>query len=210
VRLFAGPACHVQSQAIASTLSNSSGRYTFGGDYEGSYCIGLPGASGLDDVHGIAIAAGQTMSEINLRAPMAGSSITGFLWSDYCLTNEDGDALDGDCVAEGNGDYHANAMIEPNEAYIAGVTILLQAGPCRSDNPVAVNALTDAEGKYFFGNLAAGTYCVSINAASPQNAPLLLPGDWTFPSRGIWYQEITLSGSDHAYPVNFGWDYQLK
>jgi len=53
-------------------------------------------------------------------------------------------------------------------------------------------------------------HCVFMNAASAQNAPLLLPGDWTFPSRGIWYQEITLPGSDHCYPVNFGWDYQFK
>jgi hypothetical protein len=210
VRLFAGTACHVQSQAIASTLSNGSGRYTFSGNYEGSYCVGLPGSSGLDDVHGIAIAAGQTMNDINLRAPVPGSSISGFLWADYCLTDENGDALDGNCVADGNGDYHANGMIEPAEGYIAGVTILLQAGPCATDNPAATTAVTDAAGKYYFGNLAAGTYCVSMNAASPENAPRLLPGDWTFPAQGIWYQQITLSGSDQAYPVNFGWDYQLN
>jgi hypothetical protein len=210
VRLFAGTACHVQSQAIASTLSNGSGRYTFSGDYEGSYCVGLPGASGLDDVHGIAIAAGQTMNDINLRAPVQSSSISGFLWADYCLTDENGDALDGNCVADGNGDYHANGMIEPTEGYIPGVTILLQAGPCATDNPVATTAVTDAAGKYTFGNLAPGTYCVSMNAATAENAPRLLPGDWTFPAQGIWYQQITLLGSDQAYPVNFGWDYQLE
>jgi hypothetical protein len=210
VRLFAGTACHVQSQAIASTLSNGSGRYTFSGDYEGSYCVGLPGASGLDDVHGIAIAAGQTMNDINLRTPVQSSSISGFLWADYCLTDENGDALDGNCVADGNGDYHANGMIEPTEGYIAGVTILLQAGPCATDNPIATTAVTDAAGKYYFGNLAPGTYCVSMNAATAENAPRLLPGDWTFPAQGIWYQQITLSGSDQAYSVNFGWDYQLE
>ncbi|MCA9872728.1 MAG: hypothetical protein KC441_03715, partial [Anaerolineales bacterium] len=70
--------------------------------------------------------------------------------------------------------------------------------------------VTDASGKYFFGNLQAGTYCVSMNAATPDNAAKLLPGDWTFPARGIWYQGITLSDFDNAYPVNFGWDYQLK
>jgi uncharacterized protein YgiM (DUF1202 family) len=210
VLLFTGPACHVRSQAIASSSSNGNGRYTFSGNYEGSYCVGLAGASGLDDVFNVAIAAGQTMNDINLRAPVPGSSISGFLWDDYCLTDENGDALDGNCVADANGDYHANGMIEPTEGYIAGVTILLQAGPCATDNPVAVSAVTDAAGKYVFSNLQAGTYCVSMNAASPENAPRLLPGDWTFPAQGIWYQQIMLSGSDSAYPVNFGWDYQLK
>jgi hypothetical protein len=210
VWLFAGPACHVMPQAVVTAVSNGNGRYFFEGAYEGSYCVGLAGPNGLDDVSAIAIAAGQTMSDINLRSPAAGSSISGFLWADYCLTDENGEAVDGDCVADGNGDYHADGMIEPNEGYIAGVTVLLQTGRCATDNPVAVSAVTDAGGKYVFNSLPAGTYCVSMNAASPENAPALLPGDWTFPARGIWYQEVTLSGFDQAFPVNFGWDYQLN
>ena len=210
VLLFVGPSCQDRSQAVDTVFSDGAGRYTITGNYEGSYCVGLAGTSGMDDQHIVAIAAGQTMNDINLRSPISGSSVTGFLWADYCLTNDDGDALDGDCVADANGDYHANGMIEPSEGYIAGAAILLQVGSCATDNPVAVTAVTDTAGKYYFGNLAAGTYCVSMNAASPQNGPLLLPGDWTFPAQGIWYQQVTLSGSDHAYPVNFGWYFQLR
>ena len=126
------------------------------------------------------------------------------------MTNENGDALGGDCVIDGNGDYHADGMIQPTETYITGITMLLQLGSCSNNNAVPVAAVTDASGKYTFNNIQAGTFCVSMNAATPDNASKLLPGDWTFPARGIWYQEITLLGNDNAYPVNFGWDYQLK
>jgi hypothetical protein len=101
-------------------------------------------------------------------------------------------------------------MIQPTEGYIPGVIIRLQAGFCANNNNVPLFAVTDIAGRYFFGDLPAGTYCVSMNAAEGGNAAILLPGDWTFPARGIWYQEITLLAGDHAYPVNFGWDYQLN
>ncbi|MBE2201077.1 MAG: hypothetical protein IAE79_20860 [Anaerolinea sp.] len=210
VWLVPGTACHVRQDAVAITYSGADGRYTFKGNYNGSYCVGLAGANGLDDVAGIAIAPGQVLTNIDLRSPVPNGSITGFLWDDYCLTNENGDALAGDCVADGNGDYHADGMIAPNEGYIAGVAILLQLGSCVNNNNVAVTAVTDAAGKYFFGDLQPGTYCVSMNAAAGGNAAKLLPGDWTFPARGIWYQEITLLPGAQAYPVNFGWDYQLR
>lgn len=210
VWLVPGTACHVRQDAVAVAFSGADGRYTFKGNNSGSYCVGLVGANGLDDVASVALAPGQVLTDINLKSPAPSGSITGFLWNDYCLTNESGDALDGNCVADANGDYHADGMIQPTEGYIPGVTMLLQAGACATGNPVAVTAVTDASGKYFFGSLQPGTYCVSMNAAAGGNATILLPGDWTFPARGIWYQEITLLGNDHAYPVNFGWDYQLR
>jgi hypothetical protein len=69
---------------------------------------------------------------------------------------------------------------------------------------VTAVTVTDNFGKYFFGDLPPGVYCVSMNAA------ILLPGDWTYPARGIWYQEIHVQQGAHVNPVNFGWDYQLK
>jgi hypothetical protein len=210
VWLVPGTACHVRSEAVATAFSGADGRYTLSGNFNGSYCVGLAGSNGLDDVVGVTVATGQVLNNINLQALVASGSISGWLWNDYCLPNETGDILDGNCVVDGNGEYHANGMIEPTESYIAGVTILLQAGSCATDNPEAVKAVTNASGKYVFNNLAPGTYCVFMNAASPENAPRLLPGDWTFPARGIWYQEITLLPGAQAYSVNFGWDYQLQ
>lgn len=210
VWLISGTACHVRSEAIATALSGGDGRYTFSGPYGGSYCIGLAGSGGLDDVVSVAVTAGQTLNNIHLHTAAPNGSISGWLWSDYCLTDAEGNALDGDCVMDGNGDYHGDGMLQPTESNIAGVTMQLQVGPCAGNNAVIVTAVTNAGGQYTFGNLGPGTYCVSMNAASAENAPLLLPGDWTFPARGIWYQEIGLRAGDNAYSVNFGWDYQLK
>lgn len=211
VWLAPGTACHVRQDAVATALSGSDGRYVLSGNFNGSYCLGLVGSGGLlDDVVGIALTSGQTLSNINLRALIPSSSISGYLWNDYCLTDENGAPLAGNCVADGNGYYHADGMIQPTEGYIAGAAILLRAGSCSSNAAAPVGAMTDGNGRYSFNNLGPGTYCVLMNAASVENAPLLLPGDWTFPARGIWYHEITLRAGENAAPVNFGWDYQLR
>jgi hypothetical protein len=102
-------------------------------------------------------------------------------------------------------------MIQPGESYIAGVTILLQTGACATGNPATpIQAMTDSSGKYTFNNLLPGTYCVLMNAAAHGNASILLPGDWTYPRPGIWYQQVSLQAGEHVTPVNFGWDYQLQ
>ena len=208
--LMPGTACQVKQDPIALNFTGADGRYTLAGEFSGSYCVGLAGSNGLDDVIGISVISGQSLSNINLKAPVPYGSISGFVWNDFCLTNENGDALQGNCVADGNGDYHADGMIQPTETNIAGVTIFMQLGSCQNNTAVKVSAVTDATGKYLFNNLGPGTYCISMDASAQGNAALLLPGDWTFPARGIWYQELTLLGNDNAYSVNFGWDYQLK
>lgn len=210
VWLIPGTACHVRQSAVAVAFSGADGRYTLAGEFNGSYCVGLVGDEGLDDVASVAITGGQTLNHVNLKSPVPSGSISGYVWNDYCLIGQAGDVLAGNCVADGHGSYHADGMIQPTESNIAGVTILLQQGACGTDNPVAVAVVTDSTGRYSFGSLQAGTYCVSMNAASPQNAPLLLPGDWTFPARGIWYHELFLQAGANAYAVNFGWDYQLQ
>jgi hypothetical protein len=70
-------------------------------------------------------------------------------------------------VCGGNGDYHASGMIEIEQTYIVGASIPLQTGSCANDRAVAISAVSEAAGKYFFGSLPAGTYCLSMNAASP-------------------------------------------
>ena len=211
VRLIEGTACHVLQNAIATTHSGADGRFSFNGRFTGSYCVGLMGSDGLlEDVTAATVTSGQVVTNANLRALIANGSISGYLWDDYCLTGENGEALAGNCVMDGNGAYHADGMIQATESYIAGVTISLRPGPCTSNSGGTVGAVTNGNGRYTFANLNPGTYCVSMNAASPENAPLLLPGDWTFPARGIWYHQITLAAGEHLPVVNFGWDYQLR
>jgi hypothetical protein len=132
------------------------------------------------------------------------------LWNDYCrLLNNN--SWDGNCVADGNGSYRADGMVQPTEGYIAGVTVQLQAGACATDNPTVIaTAVTDASGKYVMANVLPGNYCVFINALAGGNANIMLPGDWTFPQTGIWYQPITVGAGEQVAPVNFGWDYQLQ
>ena len=186
VALIPGTACHVRQSAVAVTLSGADGRYSFNGNFSGSFCVGLSGSDGLDDVASITIGSGQTMNNIHLKAPVANATITGWLWNDYCLPNSDGSTFTGNCVPDGTGSYRADGMIQPTETYISGVTILLHAGSCAVNN-IKVAAITDANGKYVFNNLSPGIYCVSMNAAEGGNAAKLLPGDWTFPANGIWY-----------------------
>lgn len=209
VWLIPGTACHVRQDEVAAAITDDNGRYTLSGIFSGNYCVGLSGDNGLDDVIGVAIAAGQTMNNVNLHAPAPSGSISGFVWNDYCLTDENGNALDGNCVADENGDYQADAMIQPTETYITGIMVLLQSGICANNNQTPIAAVTDASGRYFFHNLGPGSYCVSINASSPENAANLLPGEWTFPGNGLWHQDVLLLTNENLYPVNFGWDYQL-
>ncbi len=222
VWLVPGTACHVSANAVAVVFSGTDGRYTFAGAFNGSYCVGLKGNGGLDDVVGVAVAGGQTLNNIHLRTPLVTGAITGWLWEDVCFTMRSHYAHDtaqgtdnaiqrGNCVSDGNGGQRADGMIQPGEGYIAGATILLQAGACATGNPaILATAVTDANGRYTFTNLASGTYCIFMNTASGSNASLLLPGNWTFPAAGIWYHQVTITPGQHLSPVNFGWDYELK
>lgn len=208
--LVPGTACHVKADAVAITTSGSDGRYTLSGSFNGSFCLGLAGNGGLDDVVSIAVTTGQTLNDINLKSAVPNMSISGFVWSDFCTTNHDGTVIEGNCVLDGTNGYVGDGMLQPTETFISGVTVLLRLGSCASDNAVPVSAVTDASGKYVFNNLTPGTYCVTINATAPENVAPLLPGGWTFPFNGTWYHEITLQAGTSAYPVNFGWDYQFK
>jgi hypothetical protein len=64
---------------------------------------------------------------------------------------------------------------------------------------------------YSFTGLAAGTYCVSIDALNAVNIPVFIPGGWSFPVREVTVAqaEIALAEGEARSAVNFGWDYQF-
>ncbi|MCB8984095.1 MAG: hypothetical protein H6659_09735 [Ardenticatenaceae bacterium] len=214
VWLIPGTACQVAAAPYATTFSMANGVYTLAGEFNGSYCVGLKGPEGLEDVLTVTVSSGQAVNNINLHTAVRQATISGYLWNDFCYVSVGQDGIptvDGSCVSDGYGGYRADGMIEPNETYISGVTLQLQAGPCSNGPMTAMNmAVTDSNGRYTFRHLSGGTFCVFMDAAANGNAAILLPGNWTFPAPGIWYQEITLSAGDQAFPVNFGWDYQLQ
>lgn len=205
--------CAVASSPVATTWSGTNGSFSLHGQFEGQYCVGIKGPDGLEDVTVVVVSLGQLLENVRVRAVVASGSISGYLWNDYCSVHPNADGtvtVNGHCVPSNDGGYQADGMISPEETYMPSVTMSLHAGACVNGTmPILMQAVTDLQGRYVFTGLPGGTYCVFMDAVSEGNAPLLLPGDWTFPARGIWYQQITIQPNDTAFPVNFGWDFQL-
>lgn len=145
--------------------------------------------------------------------PTGGSAIIGgVVWEDICfLTN--GSPSRG-CVEteEGSGFYRGNGTFDTNEVSLPGITVILGRGACPEGGvPTPANRLattiTDADGLYRFEGLDADIYCVSIDALSPENVDLLIPGNWTWPAPGTGRLGIRLAAGEERLTVDFGWDY---
>ncbi|HET7011705.1 MAG TPA: PA14 domain-containing protein, partial [Anaerolineales bacterium] len=69
-----------------------------------------------------------------------------------------------------------------------------------------------ADGSYTFGNLPAGVYCVSVDAAA-QPLMALVPGRWTHPPAEPGQtrigQTVTLALAEGRTDTDFGWDYEF-
>ena len=150
--------------------------------------------------------------------PASGTAgISGKVWHDLCAaTNDPGrDAtapLDG-CVLVSDGSHQADGVLDQNEPGIGGVLVELGAGACPAVGLSA--ATTDTAGDYYFRGLAAGTYCISVDASATANRALS-PGRWSWPSTvgtGTYAPEtghtITLQPGEQRVRINFGWDYRL-
>ncbi len=105
---------------------------------------------------------------------------------------------------------NANGILEPGEPGIPGVTLRLKAGTCAAGTDL-MTAVTDATGDFAFSGLAAGAYCVSIDALGDGNDLVLIPGGWTFPASGgtVAQTDIVLTAGEIHPGANFGWDYQF-
>lgn len=137
-------------------------------------------------------------------------SIGGIVWRELCAL-PDGplpDTAPMGCIPWG-GYYEANGILEAGEPGIPTVRVRLGSGVCPAFG--AGTATTDAGGRYGFTGLAAGTYCISIDALSAENIPALIPGGWSFPVREVTVAraEVVLADGESKPDVNFGWDYQF-
>lgn len=145
--------------------------------------------------------------------PTGGAAVIGgVVWEDVCfLTN--GSPSRG-CVEteEGSGFYRGNGSFDANESALPGITVILGRGACPEGGvPTPANRLattvTDEDGLYRFEGLEANIYCVSIDALSPENVDLLIPGNWTWPAPGTGRLGIRLAGGEQRLSVDFGWDF---
>lgn len=140
------------------------------------------------------------------------ATIGGVVWEDVCFIRSDGLPSAG-CVELGNTGTFVGDGTLINEPRLAGITVILATGPCPDTGSPAPGTIlqttvTDSAGLYRFPNLDEGLYCVAIDALSPANVNLLIPGNWTWPALGTGRQGINLAAGEERLTVDFGWDYQ--
>jgi hypothetical protein len=137
----------------------------------------------------------------------ATGEISGLVWHDLCSPGEFGATPTPGCVPLGGGAYGANGIYESGEPGIGGVTIHIGMGACPATG--LNTAVTNGSGGYSFIGLSPGTYCVSSSVL--ENASVLIPGGWTYPTSGSeWAQHtVVLSEGGTISGINFGFDYQF-
>jgi hypothetical protein len=142
-----------------------------------------------------------------LEGPPLLGGISGLVWHDLCAPGELGATPTAGCVPLGGGAYGANGIYESGEPGIAGVLIRLGSGACPSSG--LATTTTGGSGSYSFSGLAPGTYCVSSSVM--ENASVLIPGGWTYPSSGSeWVRHtVTVTPGGTITGQNFGFDYQF-
>lgn len=141
--------------------------------------------------------------------------VSGFVWSDHCsvIDGPKPNPLPVGCVDRSNGSYGANGIFDAGELGIPGVTVKIELN-C---NYGAFTAVTDTTGFYtmsFTVDANAGVskqrICLSIDALSPANLGILIPGSWSSPlleSSAVAIIDLTIPVTVQNN-VNFGWDYQ--
>lgn len=138
----------------------------------------------------------------------------GVVWDDICFILSNGNPSAG-CVERGenSGIFIANGTYDRNESPLPNIVVTLSRGACPADGvippaDVLATATTNADGRYRFERLDAGTYCVSINAFDPANLNLLIPGDWSYPAPGVGRWGVVLQAGAERLNLDFGWDFR--
>jgi hypothetical protein len=139
------------------------------------------------------------------------SSINGSVWHDLCALPTLGglpSPLPAGCVPSGD-TAEANGIKETGESGIPGIQVDLHQGACT--NPVIASLFTDSNGSYTFQSiLGMGAFCITVNPLISPNDSILIPGGWTYPSKGASAaQTIVNLSPGQSYQVDFGWGFQF-
>ncbi len=145
-------------------------------------------------------------------APLA--SLGGIVWHDlYAVGGGEGGAplMPGPGCIPADNFYRANGIKEPGEPGLEGIRVSLGAGDCQENSTTATT--TGPDGVFAFKDLQPGFYCVMIEPIDEQNAPLLIPGDWTYPAEAVGKEiasfPVMLFPGETKTDLSFGWDYQF-
>jgi protocatechuate 3,4-dioxygenase beta subunit len=228
------------STGLATATTDVNGNYSFGGLSAGTYCVSVDALSDGNDVFlipggwtypvrdadpqevTVTLTASQQETDVDFGwdhqflppPPALTASISGDVFHDLCAVPyasiPPGDPLPEGCIDSGPvTGLQADGIYDPGEPGIEAVTLHLGSGACPSTG--LATDTTDVNGTYSFGGLAAGTYCVSVDALSDGNDLILIPGGWTYPLRDADPQEVTvtLMADQAETDIDFGWDYQF-
>lgn len=177
--------CALNGARLASAKSGNDGRYAIAGSFSGNYCLSLQRSDETVYTLNISVTPGQHFDDADMQDAIPNLVISGAVWNDSL---------------QPDGTQQAS---EPN---LPGVTVLLQLGPCASPiSLVPVSSTADSLGRFSFGSLYGGTYCVSIRAGEGSNVSILGSGGWTIPANGN--QQITVRPGEQK-SVYFGWQYK--
>lgn len=143
----------------------------------------------------------------------SGASISGTVWADHCSAASESPSEG--CVPLSGGGYRADGLWNNGELTIGGVLVSLRLANCSASvmSTDVTTATGPQSGIYSFSGLAAGIYCVSIDALDATNVDILIPGNWTHPAgminSAVATAIVTVNADQYLTNVDFGWDYQL-
>lgn len=178
--------------------------------------LNLPAGTYTVDVNGITSSFELAVDNIaptpEATASTGGdAAISGVVWHDLCaVSGGEGDVPlvpSSGCTELEDGSYRANGILEEDEPRLPDIEVTLGQGPC----PAAgfATTKTNPQGEYTFSSLAAGQYCVSVNAESLNNGPILIPGEWSAPQGDAVQFEVVLEAGEDKRGLFFGWDFEL-
>lgn len=176
--------CNLNGARLASAASGNDGRYLIAGNFNGAYCLSLQKPDGTVYTLNLSVTTGQVFSAADMQDAVPNAVISGNVWNDS--GQPDG----------------IQQLGEPN---LAGVTVLLQMGSCASPTSIVpISSTTDSQGRFTFGSLNGGIYCISIRANEGGNAVIFGSGAWTTPVNGIL--QATVQAGEAVF--GFGWQYR--
>ena len=137
------------------------------------------------------------------------NGISGHVWHDLCnvpVGSPAPDPLPPGCVSSGSGGAKADGIRTTGEPGLADVMVRLGAGTCPGTGMGIT--FTNADGFYYFEDVPAGEYCISVDAAD--SSSILTDGSWTSPdsSGSLAYGPLSVPAVEaYFYNVDFGWDF---